>query len=554
MQPFTPQHDAFNAQCPDRLVIVGPPGCGKTRAALEHFMLPALKSCDPAKVLACSFSNAAADELRGRIATALGVAQERLRETCSTIHSEALRRYKRYGDPNPKLYDPLSGTSKALKRDFGGAEPEGHATSTLREAACGAWDYIRAIRKDKEPRYAGWCCDRRFSAGGRHNATEIEAMIERFEFEKGEQGAIDFTDMLSKALLYEGRELDLLLIDEAQDCTPLQWALIDHWAAKAARVVLIGDPDQAIHEWMGASYADFISRVRSQAWQTRVLDQSYRVPRAAHSAARYIVGRIADREDAEYMPREADGEAVVRTEAEVIDALHNLCREYVDTPDPELNADAPATRARSAFILTRTNALASGMRKALNKAAIPYPFAPSTAMRVRACIDLSRDGRGQTHHVRLMLEKLPAAWFVGTKKAALEAAEQLQGTVVELSALRLDTSRVNAEGLGAMIDALQGVAGDKGYWQAVVAKYPSWVLTEPPVIEVLTMHASKGREADFVALCAAKPLSVRTVDDAELRLLYVGLTRTRDRLWVFGDGYTELHDAVKQAAVADIPF
>lgn len=546
MQPFNPTTDSFGAGGPARLVLVGPPGTGKTRAALDHFILPALRSCAPDKVLACSFSNAAADELRTRLGVALGVGAERLRETCSTIHSEALRRYKRFGDPNPKLYDPLSGTSKPLKREFG-PDVADVPTSKLREAACAAWDYIRAILKHKEPRYAGWCCDRRFTQGGRHNALEIEACIERFEQEKAEQGAIDFTDMLLRALNYEGRELDLLLCDEVQDNTPLQNALIDHWSKWARVVVLCGDPDQTVHGWAGADYQGLLSRVRSPDWQTRVLDQSYRVPRAAHSAARYIVGRIEDREDAEYLPRTHDGEVLRRTEAEVIDALHALCAEYVNAPDPELEPNAPPPR--SAFVLCRTNMMVSGMRKALNKAAVPYPFAPATAMRVRAVIDLCRDGKAQTLHAQKMIEKLPAAFFVGKKKDALEAAEQIHEPYATPEMLHLKPSDI-----GAMIDALQGISGDKGYWQAVVARYPSWILTEPPPIEVRTMHDSKGAEADFVFLNATKPASVRVVDDAELRVLYVACTRTRDKLWVFGDGYTELTEAVEQAATAAVPF
>jgi superfamily I DNA/RNA helicase len=67
------------------------------------------------------------------------------------------------------------------------------------------------------------------------------------------QHRVDFTDML-KQFIEEGiaPSFDLMIIDEAQDLTPLQWKFVYKLGEKAKRIYLAGDDDQAIYEWNGA--------------------------------------------------------------------------------------------------------------------------------------------------------------------------------------------------------------------------------------------------------------------------------------------------------------
>jgi superfamily I DNA/RNA helicase len=94
----------------------------------------------------------------------------------------------------------------------------------------------------------------------------------------------------------------------------------------------------------------------------------------------------------------------------------------------------------------------------------------------------------------------------------------------------------------ALIGAMK-MAGDPAYWVLVAREYGAWTLTAPPPIRVITMHRSKGREAAVVAVCGEK--GYHDTDDAELRLLYVAATRTKDELLIFARGgferYGELY-------------
>jgi len=334
--------------------------------------------------------------------------------------------------------------------------------------------------------------------------------------------------------------------------TPLQWALIDHWSLRAARVVVIGDGDQAIHEWMGASYKQFISRVRSPDWQARVLSQSYRVPLAAHAAARYIIGMVSDREDAEYAPAPREGSADWYGWPQVLAEAQAVAQEYADAPETITDAgETRESRTRSMFLLCRTNMQVSMCRKELNHAGLPYAsedpgepvsFAPSSALRARAIIDLCDGKRVPIAQAKAALDKLPAKeFFEGVKIRRMESLPESGDVALsEMPWLRLSAPQ-------AAPDALK-LPGDSSYWLALARKYGSWIITSPPPIRVLTWHRSKGREADVVAVDArrggAALFGAEAIDDAELRTMYVAATRTRDKLMIYGfDGarcYDEL--------------
>lgn len=565
MKPYEKKCDGLS-----RVILLGPPGTGKTTTALDDFLLPALQESTPERVLACSFSNAAADELRSRLQSCLGLdgSNAVMRETCTTIHSEALRRV-RVMQPELRLYDAETDKVKSFKGNATPTTPETEAPSGATKAAITAWDMARALLVHEDENRVMELCYH-YATRHRTYGRAVREQIDYIEQRKRDEDALDFTDMLLRALRSPPRisGLDLLLVDEAQDMTPLQWALIDHWSQTAQRVVIIGDADQCIHEWMGASYQQFISRVRSPAWHTFVLAQSWRVPLLPHAAARHIITQVRDREDAEYLPRAGTGSVEICGEDDVITRAREIVDEYVDadeTFDGETVTEAETT---SMFILCRTNRQVFATRKLLMQEGIPCSdeapgptrsFAPATAVRVKTAYDLCNGQQCPAANVASVLALLPAKdWFDGiTKKAAIESLEPLATvSLADMSWLKRPQSPAN------WVDVMR-LPGDPSYWTAIADRYGPWVLIQPPPIRVMTWHRSKGREADVVAIDARRDGAAlfapdAGLDDSELRVIYVAMTRTRDELLAYGfDGspcYAAIHEAVRQASSQEVPF
>jgi hypothetical protein len=298
----------------------------------------------------------------------------------------------------------------------------------------------------------------------------------------------------------------------------------------------------------------------------RVLAQSWRVPIAVHAAARSVITLVDDREDAAYLPTEHRGSVDIVGWDQVTAAAHELAEQRTDAEvDPEWDGvgEPVVINARSMFVLCRTNRQVGQLRRALQAAAVPFNFAPASAVRVRAIVELCREGVSDAYAVRMMLAKLPArGWFHGcTKKAALDRLGETERNTLSIEQLPfLDPSQWRPENESELLKALK-IPGDAAYWLTVSRKYPTWTLTDPPQIEVMTWHKSKGRECDIVAIDARRPFATfgeAGTTDEEKRCMYVALTRTRDRCLIFGfDGspcYSLLRRAVKAADLDAVVF
>lgn len=132
----------------------------------------------------------------------------------------------------------------------------------------------------------------------------------KWEAFKAETSMLDFTDLIETALTdvaYAPGMPSSILIDEAQDMSRLEMALVRAWSKEAEQVIVVGDPDQNLYEWRGADPKVF-QEPAIPAERTKVLRQSYRVPRLIFEEARRWVRRINDRVDVDWSPREDDGE------------------------------------------------------------------------------------------------------------------------------------------------------------------------------------------------------------------------------------------------------
>lgn len=272
--------------------VIGPPGTGKTTFLTRAIAHQAHQRGSDA-VVAVSHTRAAAAELAGRNAP---INQENV----ATLHALAYRALDR-----PEVAEGGDGL-----RAFAEAHPQWLFTATrdpedvaygdaTGDALLGEYSRLRNMR---QPRPL-WPVD-------------VLAFASAWEAYKHETESIDFTDMIEYAAadtICAPQDPEVLVVDEAQDMTRLQWSLVQRWASAphCETLVTAGDPDQALYQWAGADIRWFAENPPARR---KVLEDSYRVPRAVHALAQHWIRQCTDREDITYRPRDADG-AVLRSPA-----------------------------------------------------------------------------------------------------------------------------------------------------------------------------------------------------------------------------------------------
>lgn len=266
-------------------LVVGPPGCGKTRRVSALVREAVASGRAP---LVTSLTKAAAREAAGR-----GMPLED--SQIGTLHAHAFR----------QLGLPPLAAGAAIK-DWNQAHPEweltggavdadapfddGPAGDTMGDKLSAAYHLRRARMTPREE----------WSSG-------VVRFAEDWESWKQEAGLLDFSDVIEQARdLGPPGEADVIYVDEAQDHSRLELELLRAWAEHAGSLVLFGDPWQALYTWRGAHPAMF-DGVRDR----EILSQSFRVPRAVHGLACSWIRELSTWESIEYRPRPEEGSAAL---------------------------------------------------------------------------------------------------------------------------------------------------------------------------------------------------------------------------------------------------
>ena len=134
--------------------------------------------------------------------------------------------------------------------------------------------------------------------------SELTRLIGAYNSYKKAHNKIDFTDMIEQFIKEEPiPNLEVLIVDEAQDLSTLQWTMIDVLRTVPPIQIFTGDDDQAIMNFQGADVKAFLSATEKK----EVLHQSYRVPPPVFDEAQTIVNRIEGRAPKEWKPTDAPG-------------------------------------------------------------------------------------------------------------------------------------------------------------------------------------------------------------------------------------------------------
>ena len=349
------------------LLILAGAGSGKTRViAYRIAYLIGGGHASPYEVVALTFTNKAAEEMRGRVATLLGDACEGA--WVMTFHAMCARLLRREA-PHVGLsrdfviYDSSDQVSavkqvmRALNIDDGVLQPRSvlsrisHAKNQMK----GPEDFEESYN----PRDA-----------------ELGKIFRGYQSALAASNAVDFDDLLLKSLqLFEehedlrlkyARRFKFLLVDEYQDTNRPQYLLLRRMAEAHRNLCVVGDPDQSIYKWRGADIHNILDFERDYADAFVVrLERNYRSTQVILDAASAVISRNVERKEKRLYTEEAGGDKLLYHQAadelEEADFIARTARRLAHSP-----AQSPMA------VLYRTNAQSRVIEDAMRREGIPY--------------------------------------------------------------------------------------------------------------------------------------------------------------------------------------
>ena len=277
--------------------IFGPPGSGKTTYLLSVVEPELADGTHPSTIGYFSFTKKAANEARDRAIQKFPHLNEKLDfPWFRTLHSLAFRCLNISANEimKPENYREFSKeTGIEINIEMGEEEFMVKADNPILSEI----NIARIKGEDLRAYYNRSNLDIEW-----HHFEYVERAYRHY---KASRGLIDFTDMLERIVQEPDKlpGLQALIIDEAQDLSRLQWNLVEILAAKAQRVYIAGDDDQAVFTWAGADVDAFLNF----DGKITVLEQSWRVPAKVHAVAEDIVHRIRHRQAKTWKPRDFEG-------------------------------------------------------------------------------------------------------------------------------------------------------------------------------------------------------------------------------------------------------
>ena len=361
------QRQAVCAPTSNILVLAGA-GSGKTRVLVHRIAwLMQAENVSPYGILAVTFTNKAAAEMRGRIENLLGIPSSGL--WVGTFHGIAHRLLRAHWKEAelPQTFQIMDSEDqhRALKR------------------------IVREMGLDEKrwvPREAQWWINARKDEGLRSHNIEhnndmyLRHMVEIYrEYEAMCQrnGSLDFAELLLRAyelwvkrpdvLMHYQERFKNILVDEFQDTNTIQYAWIKLLAGNSANVFVVGDDDQSIYGWRGAQIENIYKFSKDYKDASNFcLEQNYRSTGNILGAANALIANNTDRMGKELWTDGSDGELI-----EIYSAFNEIeeARYIVD----KITAwtDQGGFRTENA-ILYRSNAQSRVLEEALMQSGTPY--------------------------------------------------------------------------------------------------------------------------------------------------------------------------------------
>jgi DNA helicase II / ATP-dependent DNA helicase PcrA len=586
------------------LLIVAGAGSGKTRVLTHRVAHLIASGVHPMNILAITFTNKAAEEMRARVRSLVGDVADKM--WVSTFHAACVRILRATAD---RLGYPKSFTI------YDSADSQRLVGQIIRDLNL---DPKRFPAKGAQARISLWKNELVNPAGATDSAfgpfeTKYAEIYTEYQYRLMKAGAMDFDDLLVNVVRLFREHADVfagyqerfkhVLVDEYQDTNLAQNEIVLLLGRQHHNVCVVGDTDQSIYAFRGADYRNILQFERAfPDVYTVVLAQNYRSTQVILDAANAVISNNVERKPKELWTEVGSGDKIVRYYAEdedeearfVVAELKRLHRHE-------------AVNWREMAIFYRTNAQSRVIEEFLIDGDIPYRVIggtkfydrkevkdaiaylrcvmnPADEVSIRRVINVPRRGVGDTSLDKVaalaaeqsigLSVALRRAASAGVGGAALRGINEFVTLIDSLEADRehgpahllrqlLERSGYLAElrnedtheaqGRVENLDELVGAAEEfpdaNDFLEKVSLVSDTDDIAGDDKVMMMTLHSAKGLEFPAVFIIGLEegifPHSRTLLDSTQLeeerRLAYVGITRAEQRLYLSHAWSRSLH-------------
>ena len=571
------------------LLIVAGAGAGKTKTLTERIVHIISKGIAPQNILAITFTNKAANEMRERVKLALEKRHIEESPVTTTFH--------RLG----AMIIRENAAYFGLTKHFTIADEE-DARSIIRECMRDFGIDPKQLDPKKikhiisSSKMAGLTPDNLSAEAGNQAESEAARLWRKYEEKLKLSKSVDFDDLIVKAVRfletnkqvleqYQNR-FKYIHVDEYQDTNDMEYRMVKYLAGEKKNICVVGDTDQNIYSWRGAKIKNMLHFDRDfPGAHTVFLEENYRSTPHILNAANAVISKNTVRVAKNLFTRKPDGEKLSRYEAfSELDEASFVARESGKLIDSGIEPEEIAVLFRANFqsrVLEEAFLLASVPYRVIGTRFFDRAEVKDVLSYIRASIN--RDGladikRSINTPKRGIGDASIAKIFAGmradippkAKKAyeeyerildkILMASESKQPSeivryVLEESGLKADyenegeqgTERIENVGelatIASLYDALPHPDGLLKFLEdAALRSDQDEVNEKNNGVRLITAHASKGLEFKVVFIVGMeeglfpheRSLRAVKIEDAEeeRRLFYVALTRAKEKIFI----------------------
>jgi len=499
-----------------RIIIPGPPGTGKTHHLINYYLVKEIEEykTHPSKIAYLTFSKAATEEARKRIEPlfpkfdfkkdfinvstmhGLGTRELNIDTSAQLLQGRNWNQFKNFS----QICDHMNFDSTVGEEGF-----VQHKNMYMKII-----EYARSTRVNlKIEDLEEVAIELDLINDPNLDISTLEQIYTDLEFFKKSYYMFEFSDMIKQFIEKDKcPSLDAVFLDEAQDLNPLQWDMFKYIESRCKRSYIAGDDDQTIYAFQGANPDSFINL--QGTYDPQII--SRRVPRKIHQLATSIFPHMSYRLEKKWEPRDAEGEITRDKYLEEIDLSKG-----------------------NWMILVRTNKMLSPIVEHLESlnyrfdCKLNYLLPIKLVEAIKIWERLNKGASVSKEEAKLLYG------FLRYNKGDLKYGFSEGKTLEKIDSVDMDDLR---EHHGLLV---------KGDWQVLSMsdEQKQFIknlldqgedLFKPARIKVSTIHGVKGEESDNVILFTDLTQfiyeSVEKNPDPEHRLFFVGITRTKNHLYL----------------------